>query len=41
MFISNGILYICENDNDRLILNRRLKINKIKNGIIQNKEKIK
>lgn len=34
MFISNGILYICENDNDRLILSRRLKIDKIKNGIV-------
>lgn len=34
IFISNGILFICENDKDRLIMNRKLKIEKIKNGIV-------
>ena len=40
MYIFGNILYICETNEDRLLINRKLKIGKIKNGIIQNKEKV-
>lgn len=41
MFIIDDVLYICETDEDRLLINRKIKISKIKNAIIQNKEKIR
>lgn len=41
MFIIDDVLYICETDEERLMMNRKVKIEKIKNGIIKNKEKVR